>query len=67
MKNLAYSFVVFAARFISDYKSSLPHSLASVCNANTTFYLSCHLQSHLKFVKNVIKVRFSVYLLQHVL
>jgi uncharacterized protein (DUF486 family) len=41
------------------------HSLTSVYNANTTFYFKCHLQSHLKFIKNVIKITFYVYLLQH--
>jgi hypothetical protein len=55
MKNLSYSFVVFAARFISDYKSNVPHSPASVCNANTVCYFKCHLQSHLEFVKRSLK------------
>jgi hypothetical protein len=46
--------------------SYLTHSLTSVYNANTAFSFKCHLQYHLKFVKKVIKITFSVYLLQNV-
>jgi hypothetical protein len=44
----------------------LSHSLTSAYNANIGLYFKCHLQSHLKFVKKVIKITFSVYLSQHV-
>jgi hypothetical protein len=44
----------------------LIHSLTSLYNPNTTFYFKCHSQSNLKFVKIVIKITFSAYLLQRV-
>jgi hypothetical protein len=44
----------------------LIHSLTSVYKVNTMFCFKCHLQSHFKFVEDVIKITFSVYLLQHV-
>jgi hypothetical protein len=43
----------------------LTHSLTSVYNANT-FHFKCHLQSHLKFIKSIIKIIFSAYLLQRI-